>query len=114
MSTTSIRTVGGGKELRELWTSRVDVVPNEGNDIFGSDPGAFSNVLALAEGQDEFRSLVTVFFAELGLEVRTFDEIYPVRAASSVPPALVTLADGVTEAAPVSYDTFYVYESEDE
>ena len=42
---------------REVWIGLVEVVPEEGNDIFDGAPGAYANVLALAESVEDYMAV---------------------------------------------------------
>ena len=104
---------------REVWIGLVEVRPVPGNAIFGSAPGAYSNALCLARSEDEYRFMVEVEFGKLGLEVMGFEDIEPLerrrgdrRLGDDVPREVLELAGRLSDAAPVLYDTFYVYESE--
>lgn len=47
-----------GKEgEREVWTGLVEVIADDGNDIFDGAPGAFANVLALASSVEDYMAV---------------------------------------------------------
>jgi len=39
---------------REVWIGLVEVVPEEGNDIFDGAPGGYANVLAIAASVEDY------------------------------------------------------------
>ncbi len=100
---------------REVWIGLVEVRPVPGNTIFDGAPGAYSNALCLAGSEDEYRFMVEVELAKLGLEVLGFEDIEPLRERrrhADPDDEILDLVSQLSESMPLLYDTFYVYESE--
>jgi hypothetical protein len=93
----------------------VEVTPHPGNDIFGDAPGGYSNVLAEASSFVEYKAKVVAALDEEGLTVVEIEDAEPLRERQTrlqVPDAILAIADGTSES--VVWDTFYVFESEDD
>jgi hypothetical protein len=100
----------------EVWIGRVEVAPVEGNDIFEGDPGAFSNAFVQAESLDQYTDRVTVAFAQEGLDVVGIEGAEPLRermARVEVSDELVRVAEEAL-GGDVVWDTFYVFENDDD
>jgi hypothetical protein len=104
---------------RQVWIGLADVKAIPGNSIFDGAPGAYTNALSLAGDEVEYRRNVEDEFQKLGLEVQGFEDVEPLeerrgdgRDGSDVPKEILELASQLSEAKPVVYDTFYVYEQE--
>jgi hypothetical protein len=98
---------------REIWIGLVEVSPLEGNDIFDGAPGAFTNVLAEADGLDGFRASVLMALEREGLTVIEIEDAEPLRerlAEFEVDEEILRLAPEA--ASNVVWHTFHVYESD--
>ncbi len=108
-----------GETIRRVWIGLVEVRPKPGNAIFEGAPGAFSNVLCLGRDEAEYRRRVVQVFDGLGLEVagimdieRLDGQLRDRRPDYDLPEDEIRdLAGQLSETSPVTYDTFYVYES---
>jgi hypothetical protein len=64
---------------REVWIALVEVAPHEGNDIFDGGPGAFTNILAAADGLSDYRSRIETALDREGLSVLDIEDAEPLR-----------------------------------
>ncbi|MEP6978737.1 MAG: hypothetical protein ABI948_11855 [Thermoleophilia bacterium] len=100
-----------------IWIGLVEVRPAPGSDVFGSDPGAYANVLALAADEAGYRRAVVDVMPEYGAivvkidDVETFDDRLRYGHASE---QIVEAADELGPENPVSVDRFYIYEEDEE
>lgn len=101
---------------REVWVGRIEVAPQEGNDIFEGAPGAFANALVTANSFDDYREQVTVAFAtQAALKVVEIKDAEPLRVRMS----RVRISDELVELGgralhgDVVWDTLYVFESDE-
>lgn len=81
--------------------------------------GGFTNVLALAGDEDEYRQRVAGFFADEGVEFEEVDDVEPLAERLRVDPSLhdefLELAVTLSELVPVVHQgTIYSYTAEDE
>jgi hypothetical protein len=100
-----------------VWVGRVDVRPQPGVDIFGGDPGAITNAVAIASKREEFEALTEQFFASMGLTVVGYSDVEPLSSRQlsfQVPAAMLDLAAKARANGGVQFDTFYVYLSDED
>lgn len=101
---------------REVWIGLVEVMPDEGNDIFEGAPGAYANVLALARSVEDYMTITAAALEQQCLIPVGVDDPEPLRARQS----RVDLADEIlqlgeqAQSGEVVWDTFYVFETDDE
>ena len=101
---------------REVWIGLVEVVPDEGNDIFEGAPGAYSNVLALASSVADYMAVTAAAFQRRGLTAVGVDNPEPLRERRSrvhLSDAIVQLGEQAATGA-VVWDTFHIFEADDE
>ena len=99
------------------WRGLVEGIPLPGRDEFADCRGAFVNVVALARDKDDFVQLVSDALADEGLRATEFEDIEPVhtrRLFRSRPAWMIALANQLNTDTPVVFDTFHVFESEED
>jgi hypothetical protein len=104
-----------GNVSSQVWIGLVQVTPHPGNDIFGDAPGGFANVLAEASSFAEYNAKVIAALDEEGLTVVEIEDAEPLperQTRFQVPENILAIADEAAER--VVWDTFYVFESEDD
>lgn len=110
------------KIRREAWIGLVKIIPVSDHPmILDGAPGAFSNVVALARDESEYRRLIAEAFGESGLEVVAFEDVEPLAQRLDRPVSddavhraeFRELASRLSEDVPVLFDAIYIYESED-
>ena len=100
---------------REVWIGLVEVVPEEGNDIFDGAPGAYANVLALAESVEDYMAVTAPVLLRQGLIAVGVDDPEPLRERRS----RVQVSDEILDlderalTGDVVWTTFHVFEAED-
>jgi hypothetical protein len=95
---------------REVWIALVEVAPHEGNDIFDGGPGAFTNVLAAADGLSDYRSRVETALDREGLTVLDIEDAGPLHERLSRFEVVEELLELVPQAeSGVVWDVFHVY-----
>lgn len=105
-----------GQADRDVWIGLVEVVPEEGNEIFDGAPGAYANVLALASSVDDYMAVTAPALLRQGLIAVGVDDPEPLRERKS----RVRLSDEIlsleerARTGDVVWDTFYVFDAEDE
>jgi hypothetical protein len=101
---------------REVWIGLVEVVPEEGNDVLEGAPGAYANVLATAASVEDYMAVTAPALLRHGLLAIGVDDPEPLRDRRS----RVQLSDEILDLGErarkgdVVWDTFYVFEAEDE
>jgi hypothetical protein len=101
---------------REVWIGLVEVTPGEGNDIFDGAPGAYANVLALANSVEDYMASTAAAQHSNGLIAVGVDDPEPLRERES----RVYVTDEITQLAEeartgdVVWDTFYVFETDED
>jgi hypothetical protein len=101
---------------REVWIGLVEVVPEEGNNIFEGAPGAYANVLALVSSVGGYMAVTGPALARRGLEAVEVANPEPLRERQSraaLSEEMIRLAEHA-RAGEVVWDTFYVFETDDE
>jgi hypothetical protein len=96
----------------EIWIGLVSVIPRAGNDALLGASGAFTNALALAGGQPDFRSLVCAHLQVLGFDAEEFEDEEPLKIRLEkyvVSPELIKLADEISESEPVRFGSFHAF-----
>src|SRR5579884_4534998 len=97
----------------DVWKGLVEVTPLPGSTILEGAPGAYSNVLALAENEVEYKEKVVGALRVLGLKVERFEDVEPLRRDGvSVSEDLLELSYELSKDRTVVYDTFYIFEQE--
>jgi hypothetical protein len=105
-----------GEMGREVWIGLVEVVPEEGNDIFDGAPGGYSNVLALANSVEDYMTVTAPALLSIGLIAVGVDDPEPLRQRQS----WADLADEIVRlgeearGGEVVWDTFYVFETDED
>jgi hypothetical protein len=100
----------------EVWTGLVEVVAEEGNNIFEGALGAYANVLALASSAEEYMAVTAPALLREGLIAVGVENPEPLRERSSRE-ALTAEFLGLGERASkgdVVWDTFYTFEAQDD
>jgi hypothetical protein len=101
---------------REVWIGLVEVVPEDGNDIFGGAPGAYANVLAVAASVDDYMAVTAPALLQEGLVAVGVDDPEPLRERRS----RMQLSDEILDLGErarrgdVVWDTFYVFKTDGE
>lgn len=98
---------------RRAWMGIVDLRSGPGYDIFEGAPGAYANVLCLAHDEAQYHRMVREAFRDMNLQVQGIVDVKRVERPI-LDEELQTLVGELSEASPVVYDTFYIYESEEE
>lgn len=62
---------------RQVWIGMVQVEPHEGNNVLEGAVGAFVNVLAIAEDETEWRERTRGALEEIGLDLKTAEDVEP-------------------------------------
>jgi hypothetical protein len=96
----------------KIWSARIEVVPEAGNDIFGDDPGAYSNFIALCSSVAELVTTAEEAMATLHLQVRAVEDVKIVDLDAPQPDLTREAIAAVQAGDPWAYDTFYVYRGE--
>jgi hypothetical protein len=101
---------------REVWIGLVEVVPEEGNDIFDGAPGAYASVLAIAASVEDYMAVTAPALLRQGLIAVGVDDPEPLRERKSRAQLSEEILDLDERArkGDVVWDTFYVFEAEDE
>jgi hypothetical protein len=101
---------------REVWIGLVEVVPEEGNDIFDGAPGAYANVLAIAASAEDYMAVTAPALLREGVIAVGVDNPEPLRERRSkvqVSDEILDLGERARKG-DVVWDTFYVFETDDE
>ncbi len=101
---------------REVWIGLVEVVPDEGNDIFDGALGAYANVLALADSVEDYMGVTAAALERQRLIAVGLDDPEPLRERQSrehLSDEIIELGERAQKG-DVVWDTFYVFESDDE
>ena len=98
---------------KELWIDLVEVAPQPGNDVLGSDKrGASVNVIALASSQDDFKRQICASLTKLGLNLVEFENPGPFSKRISehqIAPDLTELAKNVKRDGILGFGTFHTF-----
>lgn len=97
----------------EIWYGRFDVKPLPGNAILGDAKGAYVNVVALAVDQEGYVRLVKKTMREYEFEVIGYEDVERVRDRR-LHPYLDQLARNLTAEAPIQFDEFQGYLSDND
>jgi hypothetical protein len=104
------------RAIREVWIGLVEVVPEEGNDIFDGAPGAYANVLALAASVEDYMAVTAPALLREGVVAVGVDDPEPLRERRS----RVQLGDEIlrlgeqSRTGQVVWDTFHVFETDED
>lgn len=101
---------------RQVWFGRVDVIPDEGNDVLDGARGAVVNVVALASSEADYLALVRSTMSEYGFTVVHHEEVMPLAdrpKSKQLVPELAALARGLTPEYPIQFDEFQSYDDFD-
>jgi hypothetical protein len=104
------------KHPREVWIGLVEVVPDEGNDIFEGGLGAYANVLALASSVEDYMAVTAPALLLEGVIAVGVDNPEPLRERKlkvELDEEIHALGQRARTGA-VVWDTFYVFEADDE
>jgi hypothetical protein len=104
------------EQEREVWTGLVEVVADEGNDIFDGAPGAFANVLALASSVDDYMAVTATALLREGVVAVGVDDPEPLRERQSrktLSDEFLALAERAAQGE-IVWDTFHVFENDEE
>jgi hypothetical protein len=97
----------------DIWAALVHIAPGESNMVtLGASDGVYTNALAWASDEHDFRVQVTKELGELGLSVEEFEDIGLVSEGSDRA-RVEDLALEVAETRSVRFTTFHVYGAED-
>jgi hypothetical protein len=101
---------------REVWIGLVEVAADDGNEIFEGAPGAYTNVLALANSLDDYMALTAAALKRDRLVAIGVDDPEPLRERQSrihVSDEMLQLGEQASRGE-VMWGTFHVFEEEDE
>jgi hypothetical protein len=104
------------EQQREVWIGLVEVVPEDGNDIFEGGLGAYTNVLALASSVEEYMAVTAPALLLEGVIAVGVDDPEPLRERQlkvEVDEEFVRLGEQARRGY-VVWSTFHIFESEDE
>jgi hypothetical protein len=104
--------VADGDADREVWIGLVEVVANDGNDIFGGAAGAYANVLCLASSVDDYMAVTAPVLLREGVVAVGVDEPEPLRERRSreqLSDEILALSERAASGE-IVWDTFYVFE----
>lgn len=99
-----------------IWIGLADVMPQEGNDVFGDSKGAFVNVVALASSKSEFCDLVQNELAKAGFVALTIEDVEPLLDRLSmytVSEDLLALSRQLDAAGDIRFGTFHSYREDE-
>ncbi len=97
------------------WIGLLEVRPKSNNDILGGAPGAYTNVVCLANDVPDYSRKVKHALGALGLEVIWEDRVEPLDhrlVNHDISDELRECVNNLSEECPVLFDAFYVFESE--
>lgn len=105
-----------GEMEREVWIGLVEVVPEEGNDIFDGAPGGYANVLALACSVEDYMAVTAPALLNVGVIAVGVDDPEPLRERLSRVDVSEEIEQIVVDAraGEVVWDTFYVFETDED
>ncbi len=98
------------------WIGLCEVRPLPGNDSLEGAIGAFVNVVALGESEEDFKRCVLSTMKEYDFEVIAMNDIGTVEEREQredLIPELSALAQSLTEEYPIQFDEFQAYEAEE-
>jgi hypothetical protein len=99
------------------WIGLAHVRPIAGSSALGSDgKGAYANILALAESEQEYREIIASEMNDEGLYVVDFQDIATVEQyeiEGRIGEELADLISALTPEWPIQYKTFHRYFSDD-
>jgi hypothetical protein len=101
----------------DILVGLVELRPRPGNDELDGAPGAYTNAVTRAADELEFRAKVAEVFGDLAYDVVHVSEIEPAahRAArDALSETLLEAARRAPHADGVFWDTYYVFEKDDE
>ena len=101
---------------REVWIGLVNLIPGGGNKDLEGAKGAYVNILAFAENEEDYRNLVKFAAYEHNYSIRKIKDVesFATRIKNyEIDEALLKLSKKVQETGKTHFGEFFVYENEE-